>query len=673
MTSTISYEDYSLYSNLSDDELLQLAIERSLSEGHQSDAPILQENPPPQINRPIRASRTASYRSAPVPANPNSHNPPGTAHYSSPNPPSAEPPDPKTFDGTISRFMTGAGKRMVAYRRMDGTLVHIGPEPDEEEEPIFRAIRVGDAALVKTLALTPGTNLMLPNKPGWLPIHQAAWFGHVACLTALISVQPGMVNKRAHRGESPLLVAINREHPDCAQVLLDNGADPDTMNNEKETPLYKACERSNAALVAMLLNYGAAVNLHCIQGWTALQEAVVRNNVEICAMLLKAGAKINATNMYGITPLFSAAQTGSMDTLRFLIQHGADINTQAADGNTALMEAAKNRHEEVVEFLLSQNADANRTGRNGLLPLHIAAQNGHETIAAMLIPKTNKSRVRRCGISPVHMAAERNRDDVLEMLLKAGFDPNAILSEERSSLYEDRRRTALYFSVANVNLDAVRLLLSHGAATNLDTLPALMVAARQGAVKTVTLLLEHGAEVNLSVPTLKTSFPPLIMFTARDPPLLKLMLDHGLKAAPCFKCPYGNKPHPPLSRDSEDRTRTLEFCEMVSSPTVSRWVGPIVDILLDYVGHVTLCSRLLEHLDSYSDWSRIKDKAAPPRPLVHLCRLRIRALVSKRRMKRLPLPPLLMRFIQYELPPDDPEPDALDFPDLQQFSHQLYV
>lgn len=677
--STLSFEDYSMYSNLSDDELLQLAIERSLDEAHQSEAPCLQETPPPQVSRPIIAPRTAQYRRPSVRGNPNSHNPPpptapGEAHYSSPNPPSDKPPDMKTFDGTVSRFMSGSGKRMVAYRKMDGSLVYVGAEPEEEEEPIFQAIRSGDAARVKALALRPGTNLMLPSKPGWLPIHQAAWFGQLACLRALISVQPGMLNKRAAGGETPLFVAMSREQSECALLLLDNGADPDIPNYDKETPLYKACERESPALVAMLLNHGAAVNVHCIQGMTALQEAVVRNSVEICEMLLKAGAKINATNLYGISALFTAAQTGSIDTLRFLIQHGADINTQAADGNTALLEATKNHHEEVVELLLTQNADANRTGRKGLLPLHIAAQNGYDTLTAMLIPKTSKARVRRCGISPLHMAAERNRDDLLEMLLEAGFDPNAMLSDERSSMYEDRRRTSLYFSVANVNVDAVRLLLAHGAATDLDTLPPLMVAARQGAIKTVRLLLEHGADVNVPVPAVRTSFPPLTMFAAQDPPLLKLLLDHGLEAEPSFICSLGDKPHPPFStKPSEDKMKTLEFCEMVSSPIVSRWVGPIVDVLLDYVGHVTLCSRLVEHLDSYSDWGPIKEKAVPPRPLIHMCRLRIRSLVDKRRLKRLPLPPALLRYVQHQLPPEEPDPDSVESLEYQQFTHQLFL
>lgn len=49
---------------------------------------------------------------------------------------------------------------------------------------------------------------------------------------------------------------------------------------------------------------------------------------------------------------------------------------------------------------------------------------------------------------------------------------------------------------------------------------------------------------------------------------------------------------------------------MLSRPRVINWAGPIIDILLDYVGHVKLCSRLIEHLDSFSEWASIKEKAS---------------------------------------------------------------
>lgn len=120
---------------------------------------------------------------------------------------------------------------------------------------------------------------------------------------------------------------------------------------------------------------------------------------------------------------------------------------------------------------------------------------------------------------------------------------------------------------------------------------------------------------------------------------------------------------------------------MISAPSICRWAGPIIDLLLDYVGHVTLCSRLMEHLNSYSEWSAIKDKAgepmtsnesaaapvehwpdwfywlfaaAPPRPLLHLCRLRIQQLVGPEGLNKLLLPGALIRFLKHQLSPEVP-------------------
>ncbi|XP_047243092.1 ankyrin repeat and SOCS box protein 2 isoform X3 [Girardinichthys multiradiatus] len=636
--SSVAFEDYSLYSNLSDDELLQLAIERSLTETHRiastddsATAPTttattqtsrFQDNEPNQPNTNRYQRPKSSSQNLPAPQT--------SVQYSSPNPPIEKP-------------------------------------PDLEEEPLFRAIREGNPSKVKALAMCPGTNLMLPSKPGWLAVHQAAWFGQDSCLRMLLSAQPGMVNKRTSCGETPLLVAVSRVQQGCVQVLLENGADPEIPNYEKETPLYRACERSNGAIVAALLNHKVGVNTRCIQGWTALQETVVRGNLEICEMLLKAGAKLNLRNMYGITPLFTAAQNGQLATLRFLIKHGADVNTQADDGATALYEAAKMGHEDVVQLLLSQKGDPNKPGKTGMLPLHIAAQRGSDAIVSMLIPVTSRPRVRRTGISPLHLAAERNRDDALEMLIDAGFDVNAQLSEERMRLYEDRRSTALYFSVINNNIEAVRMLLTAGADPNLDMFKPLMVASRMGCIQIVKLLVEHDADINAAIPTHPTTFPAVYMFSMKYLPLFKYLLDHGGHALPCFDCVYGNRPHPPLKtgqsnwNDDSDRILTeaplrrgVQFCEMISVATISRWVGPIVDVLLDYVGHVTLCSRLMEHLDSYSGWSNIKEKAAPPRPLMQLCRLQILQLVGRRKLKKLPLPGGLIRFLKHqELSVDD--------------------
>lgn len=107
-----SLEDYSLYSNLSDDELIQLAIERSLNEthcSHPTSTSNLTSNPSPVSNPPSAAS-THSANSSQNAHQPRSfHNPPNsspaaqtTAHYSSPNPPAERPPDPYVSSLEIS-------------------------------------------------------------------------------------------------------------------------------------------------------------------------------------------------------------------------------------------------------------------------------------------------------------------------------------------------------------------------------------------------------------------------------------------------------------------------------------------------------------------------------------------------------------------------------------------
>ena len=110
----------------------------------------------------------------------------------------------------------------------------------------------------------------------------------------------------------------------------------------------------------------------------------------------------------------------------------------------------------------------------------------------MLLPLTSKVMVSSSGISPLHLAAERNQDDILEMLIQGGYDVNSQLSEERSQTYEDRRRTALYFSVQNDNLEAAEMLLEAGADPNLDYFNPILIAVRKGNMELVAMLLRYG-------------------------------------------------------------------------------------------------------------------------------------------------------------------------------------
>lgn len=355
--------------------------------------------------------------------------------------------------------------------------------------------------------------------------------------------------------------------------------------------------------------------------------------------------------------------TTNNNHILFLYLLGANINTQANDGATALYEASKNGHEEVVKVLLSMTADVNRTTKSGLTPLHVASKNGHTSVVLLLLPRTNRAVVNHSGISPLHLAAECNRDEILEILIEAGFNVNAQLSPNHCKMYEDRRSTALYFTVRASNVDAASMLLEAGADPNLDVFNPLLVAVRKGNMEMASLLVEHGANVNACMPTHPTTFPAAVLFCMKHRNMFKLLLDNGLNAEACFNCVFGNNTHPPvkINRSTRDdlylhgleapHTSTVQFCEVMADPINTPWLGTIIDLLLDYVGHVKLCSRLINLLESIKDGQYIREKAKPPFSLLRLCRLKIRKQVGYgrlRQMTTLPLPGRLVKYLFYD-------------------------
>ncbi|XP_041430803.1 ankyrin repeat and SOCS box protein 2 isoform X2 [Xenopus laevis] len=625
--SILGSEDYSLYSSMSEEELIQMAIEQSLTENNSGPTTARTHQ---KLSASVNTEATAACRNnrptakqAPIAAN---------TRNRSCQPSAAPPPTPGS---------TWSIKR--------------------EENTVERAIIKGDVDSLNEM-MKSGEKLCEPNKEGWLPLHEAAYYGSLACVTLLLKAYPSTIDQRTLQEETALYLSTVRGHMDCMTYLLQSGAEPDIANKSRETPLYKACELKNAEAAKLLVEYRADVNHRCNRGWTALHESVARNAIDIIDVLVKGGAKIETKNCYGITPLFVAAQCGHMEAMRYITKCGADFNTQANDNASALFEASKNGHDDIVEFLLAQGADANKPNKDGLLPIHIAAKKqDNDDIVLMLIPATSRIRVKRSGISPLHIAAECNNDDILEELINAGYDVNFTLSHDRARLYEDRRSTALYFAVMNNNINATQMLLEAGANPNIDIISPLLISIRHGCCKTMQMLLNHGANINAYISTHPTSFPAIIMFSMKYLSLLKFIMDLGCDADSCFKCEYGSRPHPPIEEATHRYNTTyipehkqpkiVQFCEMVSTPDISRWAGPIIDVLLDYVGNVKLCSRLQEHLDSYEEWARIKEKSQLPRSLTHLCRLKIRSMIGTNRIKlvhTLPLPCRMIRYLSYD-------------------------
>lgn len=168
---------------------------------------------------------------------------------------------------------------------------------------------------------------------------------------------------------------------------------------------------------------------------------------------------------------------------------------------------------------------------------------------SLLVPVTSRAMLRHSCVSPLHLAAERNRHAAAAVLLKAGADVNARLAPSRSLQYADGRATALSFAVANGGTETAEVLLDAGASLTLDPVSPLLMAVRQGSVRSVSLLLERGAQANTSMASF-TTFPTALALCGNNLALLKCLLDNGCDATSCFTCTHGRALHP-RSEDSQ--------------------------------------------------------------------------------------------------------------------------
>lgn len=138
------------------------------------------------------------------------------------------------------------------------------------------------------------------------------------------------------------------------------------MEKDGSLALHYAVEEGRESLVALLLDHGANTETVDKTGRTALHQAVRKGNLEITRLLHQNGANIEATSEIGEKPLWIAASCGKEDIARFLLEVEADpesLNTHT--NTTALFEAVKRDSISLAKILLDHGADVDASPHVG--------------------------------------------------------------------------------------------------------------------------------------------------------------------------------------------------------------------------------------------------------------------------------------------------------------------
>ncbi|KAG0467759.1 hypothetical protein HPP92_017087 [Vanilla planifolia] len=281
-------------------------------------------------------------------------------------------------------------------------------------------------------------------------------------------------------GDTLLHLAISHSRPDLVQILLEFGANLESLNRSGRSPLETASAAGESLIVELLLARGASKERFSARG-----------------------------------PIHHAAAGGQVELLRLLLKDGAAVNDKTADGRTALHLATEERHRESVAMLLAAGARADvRTPVEGNTPLHVAAANGDEAMASLLIAKgcAGLREARNSSGKTAYDIAVEERQRRLFDLLRTGDGLAAVV---RRGKVDDVVRametgaavdvkdvwgwTALMRAAFKGKLEVIRVLLEKGAAVDSrdeEGYTALHCAAEGGHSEAVDFLLKRGADVD---------------------------------------------------------------------------------------------------------------------------------------------------------------------------------
>lgn len=208
--------------------------------------------------------------------------------------------------------------------------------------PLHYAIQLKQEKNVKLL-LKHGSNPYTLDADGYNSLHMAVRTGSIEIAKAIISVMSNLDTKTS-RGETPLHISINYQYTQIALMLLNEGADPNIVDNENEfTPLHYSVGWNDAVVTEHLLKKGADPNMQDMYGNTPLMYCIKEDHAECFDIILnfkEARHKLNLNlwNLDGRTILHEILDDYADTKKRYLdsVIKYSGVSIQDSSGNTCM-------------------------------------------------------------------------------------------------------------------------------------------------------------------------------------------------------------------------------------------------------------------------------------------------------------------------------------------------
>jgi ankyrin repeat protein len=381
-------------------------------------------------------------------------------------------PNARSADGTTALHWAVRNNDAMLVDR----LLRAGAKPQAENRygvtPIALACESGSAPIVKRL-LEAGVSANATGPYGETALHTCAYTGNTAAVRVLISAHASIDPGDSWRGQTPLMWAAAKSHPETMQALIEGGADINARSTiiqwERQrtdeprdkwlppggwTPLLLAARENCVTCIDVLAKAGADLNIVDPQQHSALIVALINGHYDVAGRLIDQGADVNMQDEVGQTALWAAVDDHTMpdsnrpspmemgdkltswDIVSKLVEKGAAVDIplrarvpyrskidRGADGvlgagTTPLLRAAKTGDAQVVKLLLAHGANPRATVGRGITSILLAANVGTS--------ESDRTGRRKTDADAI---------ETIKLLMKAGADINAADGQGRTAAH----------------------------------------------------------------------------------------------------------------------------------------------------------------------------------------------------------------------------------------------
>jgi ankyrin repeat protein len=278
------------------------------------------------------------------------------------------------------------------------------------------------------LLLKAGADPDSPNPDGETALHLVARAGNLEAAKLLLRAGAHVDSRERFGGQTPLMWATARRHPEMVELLASKGADVNARSAVRDflrvataesrakqldrggfTPLMYAARENCRACVEVLLKHKVDVDQPDPSGMSPMVIAMLNSNWDIAKRLIEAGADVNAWDMFGQAPLHVAVasmnsrgnnnpldqdnpnQTTGREIVQMLVDRGANPNQQTyyraagrglgagigfggstGRGTTPFLIACASGNLDVVKLLLAHGANIKLATADGQGPIILA-------------------------------------------------------------------------------------------------------------------------------------------------------------------------------------------------------------------------------------------------------------------------------------------------------------